>query len=100
MWERVALEQVSLRWSNERAAEGSIASGLVRVRCECGRDDCAEWIELPTASYQDVRRDGSLFLVVRAHGVPEVDRVVERRGRFDVVEAHGAAGEIARDLSP
>jgi hypothetical protein len=100
MWEKVVLAQSSLRLANERSAEGSLPCGTVRVRCECGRADCSETIEMPTAAYEDVR-DGALrFLVARDHGVDGVDCLVERRGRFDVVEAFGPAVELTRELDP
>ena len=100
MWQQVVLAQVALRRSNERSAEGSLPSGTVRVRCECGRDSCVEAFEMPTAAYDDVRSNPARFLVAHDHGVEGVDRLVERRGRLDVVEAVGDAVELARELDP
>ena len=83
-----------------RAAVAKPSESTVRVQCECGRADCSYTIEMPTAVYEDVRSSSARFVVMRDHGMDGVDRVVERRGRFDVVEAFGAAGEIARELDP
>jgi hypothetical protein len=100
MLEQFAMAQVTLRLTNERSAEGSLPSGTVRVQCECGRATCGETFEMPTAAYDDVRSHAARFVVMRDHAVPGVDRVVERRGRLDVVEAVGDAGALARELDP
>ncbi len=52
------------------------------------------------AEYEQVRSDGACFVVLPGHDLPEVERVVERNGRFLVVEKFGAAAAIARGGRP
>lgn len=74
--------------------------GVCLLICECSDPDCAESLEIEPAEYERVRDDGSRFLVVAGHELPEVERVVERTDRFLVVEKIGATAGIARHLRP
>jgi hypothetical protein len=51
--------------------------------------------------YEDVRSDGAQFLLAPGHDEPEVERVVEHAGEFDVVEKVAPLmARIARRLNP
>ena len=54
--------------------------------CECGDDECTEPVGLTLGEYEGVRRRSTLFAVVPGHVEADVERVVERTGRFVVVE--------------
>lgn len=69
--------------------------GRITVMCECGRG-CTERLEVSADEYDRVRRESTHFLVAAPHVAREVDRVVEDRGSWLLVEAFGTAGEIAR----
>jgi hypothetical protein len=68
--------------------------------CECGDSECLERIELTDAEYEKLRADPLLFAVVRGHEIPDVEDVVVRDDRFDVVRKHIEEGVIARETDP
>jgi hypothetical protein len=59
---------------------------LLEFRCECGRPACEAFVSLTTRDYEHVRADNDRFLVVPGHQDPEIERVVERRERYVVVD--------------
>jgi hypothetical protein len=72
---------------NERIAESAQRfdaddAGFV---CECGDPDCTERVEAPLGIYEEVRSDGTQFLLAPGHEDERVERVVRERGRFNVV---------------
>lgn len=93
-----ARTQVLFREVNERilTIQGSVGDPLtVQLLCECGQA-CGDKLEIEAASYIRVREDATHFLVAVGHHVPEVDRMVEDHGSWQLVEAFGVAAEIAR----
>ena len=84
---RAARTEALFREVNERIAEradlfGSEAASFV---CECGDATCTERIDAALDDYEDVRRDGAEFLLAKGHEELEVERVVRRFPRFNVV---------------
>ena len=67
--------------------------------CECGREGCCKTIELQLGEYEQVRANPTRLAVVPGHQTPEVERVVSRRGRCDVVEKPHERG-IATAIDP
>jgi hypothetical protein len=63
--------------------------------CECGRDGCLELIPVPLAAYHEVRDHPARFIVLSGHEDDEIERVVERRDGFLVVEKLGGPAEAA-----
>jgi hypothetical protein len=101
---RRAHNETLFREVNERVEE--VTSGLagvggeslvLRLVCECGREECTEPIELTDEQYKSVRRDPRRFIVVPGHEHTDSARVVERHPDYLVVEKLGEAGEIATD---
>ena len=96
--ERNARTQVLYREVNERMRSIDESFGgrqFIEVMCECGRG-CTERLEVPRADYERARGESTYFLVAASHLASEVDRVVEDRGPWLLVEAVGAAAAIAR----
>lgn len=74
---------------NERICELSGLFGSAdetsELVCECDRDDCHEYVVVPIAEFESVRRAERRFVVARGHESPDAD--VERSGRrYSVVE--------------
>jgi hypothetical protein len=86
--ERLARNQVLFREVNERLLELSNGSSLDRFEflCECSGEECAETVILSLDEYESVRTEPTAFLILPGHEIPEIERVVERNGRYAVVE--------------
>jgi hypothetical protein len=69
--------------------------------CECANTECAEKVELTLADYQRVRGNDRWFFVAASdeHVFPEVEAVVERNGRYYIVEKVEAAAEVADETA-
>ncbi len=76
-------------------------TGDAEFICECGDAVCVERIRMTIAEYEEVRSEPTTFAIVPGHDVPDVEVVVRREGRYDVVRKHaGAAEEIAEATDP
>jgi hypothetical protein len=100
---RMAKTESLFRDVNERIAEtaqrfeGEDASFV----CECGDPDCTDRIEAPLRAYEEVRSDGTQFLLAPGHEDERVERVVRERGRFNVVrKVHRIVAAHVRRLDP
>ncbi|MGH3000456.1 MAG: hypothetical protein ACRDNM_14255 [Gaiellaceae bacterium] len=88
---------------NERIAENArrFDAGSTDFICECNDPQCTERIEATLEEYEDVRADGVRFILAPGHGDGSIERVVERRDEFDIVEkVQQAARAIVRRLNP
>ena len=69
--------------------------------CECADPACAHRVDASLAEYEEVRGDGTQFLVVPGHEEPAIEEVVEERPRFTIVaKVRGVLGSTARQLDP
>lgn len=97
---RAARNQSLFRDVNERIEEMSLTTTLVEFVCECANVECTERMPLRLGEYGSVRQDGTRFAVLPGHVLPDVERVVERHDRYEVVEKARHAGETAAELDP
>jgi hypothetical protein len=102
LWEeRAARNEVVFRRVNEEVAGlGQGGDGVFSFVCECAEAACVERIELRLDEYEAVRADPRRFLLKPGHERGELERVVERRDGYVVVEKLGDAGELARRNDP
>jgi hypothetical protein len=86
--ERLARNQALFRDVNERLLElaGGFQDGAVDIVCECSREDCTTTLAVMRDDYESVRAHSTFFLVTTGHELLEVERVVDRRDGFTVVE--------------
>jgi hypothetical protein len=71
------------------------------VVCECGHLDCAEQIQLDLPTYEHVRADPTLFVVLPGHEIDEVEEVAERHDGFNVIRKEpGLPADFAEDTDP
>jgi hypothetical protein len=84
---RAAHTEALFREVNERIAERAdlFGSDEASFVCECGDATCTERIHAALDDYEDVRRNGAEFLLAKGHEELEVERVVRRLPRFNVV---------------
>lgn len=102
--ERIAKNEAVLRAVNreiehaEQEAGGS-TDHLIEALCECGRKGCSGIITLTVAEYEGVHSQDDRFIVLRGHESAEMERVVEERPGYFVVDKFGEAEEIAEKES-
>ena len=99
---RAARNESVFRELNEQLEAAStgdpmVARGFV---CECADISCTEVLALSLEEYAAVRKDSQRFIVAPedSHVTPTIERVVERRDAYWVVEKLGVAGEVADQL--
>lgn len=101
---RVGLNEAVFREVNERLAGLAAAdeSGeRLDLVCECGDRECAERIRVELADYENARADAAQFLVAPGHAIVEVERVIQKRGDYDLIEKFsGVPREVAEQTDP
>jgi hypothetical protein len=100
--DRLARNETLFREVNERVQEINEAAGndVVDFICECGSDDCTAMISLTRFEYEQLRADPVLFAIVPGHEIPEIEDIVSKHDRFDVVRKHEDEQAIARATDP
>ena len=66
--------------------------------CECADPNCDAYIELTQGEYEAVRRTPTRFFVLPNHVYPEVEKVVDDRDRYMVVEKFGAGARMVEAI--
>jgi hypothetical protein len=100
---RLAKNEAFFRELNEniRSVATTLGGGdSYEYLCECSDSGCTVRIELTIDEYERVRGDGTRFFVAGGHTEPEVERVVEHRDGYVVVEKAGAAAAVAAARDP
>jgi hypothetical protein len=85
---RRARTEALFRDVNERIAESAQRFDAEETQfvCECSDPSCTHRIPMTLAEYEGVRADGATFALEPGHEHEEIERVLERRRRFHVVE--------------
>ena len=98
LWEeRAARNEVVFREVNEQVAclgEGRGGANASFV-CECADTSCIDRIGVPLDVYEGVRANPRRFIVKPGHERPELERVMDTRDGYLVVEKVGDAGAVA-----
>ena len=99
--ERIARNEALLRSVNERIEELSHGVGDNRIEfiCECGRDGCEERLRMTCADYTSIHREDDRFALAAGHQTDELERVVERRETYWVVDKRPEAERLLPDRS-
>jgi hypothetical protein len=102
--ERIAKNESITRDINEGIEEAMTSmspEGYVRLLCECGQLTCERVIAISLAEYEDVRRDGRRFVVVKEHVIPDVEDIVDETERYVVVQKRdGTPSDVAEASDP
>ena len=100
---KIAHTEALFRDVNERIAE-SVAHaghGAADLVCECADPMCTERISVELDEYEEVRGDGTQFVLAPGHELAAVERVVARKADYQVVQkVERAVAEVARRLNP
>jgi hypothetical protein len=75
---RIGENEALYRLVNEKIGDLNDTFGLISetmaVVCECARLECTEQITLDISTYEHVRSDPTLFVLLPGHEEPDVDR--------------------------
>ncbi|MEA2196837.1 MAG: hypothetical protein QOJ25_888 [Solirubrobacteraceae bacterium] len=100
---RIAANEARFRRVNEAISRGQWpgeADESVGFRCECGTLGCSGLLELTSLEYQRIRTNPRRFVVLPGHQHEDVEKVVETRPTYLVVEKTDEAGEVAEATDP
>ena len=100
---RRARTEALFRDVNERIAESAqrFDAHSTQFVCECADANCTHRLEVTLDEYEDVRADGATFMLVPGHEHHDIERVIEKRGGFNVVEkVQRTVRETVRRLDP
>jgi hypothetical protein len=100
--ERISKNEAVFRAANREIEHAEQEAGaktdqLIEVLCECGRKGCGGVINMTVAEYEEAHAQDDRFVVLRGHDSPEIERVVEERPSYVVVDKFGEAEEIAEE---
>jgi hypothetical protein len=97
-----AVNEATFREANERIRDArqrlDPPAERVPFLCECDEPSCREPIRLTAEEYERVRRDGTLFVVVRGHSTS--GGIVSESGGCAIVGKTGRGGMVAAELDP
>jgi hypothetical protein len=91
---RAARNEELVRDVNRQIEEGASlheVTSSMPLHCECGQAGCAEKIEVEPQTYEPILNERYRFIVVPGHVQSEIERVIEDRDAFVVVEKVGQA---------
>ena len=100
---RIARTESLFRNVNERIVESArrTESEDAAFVCECHDADCTERVQAPLGVYEDVRSDGTQFLLAPGHEDERIERVVAERPRYEIVhKVHRIVAAHVRRLDP
>lgn len=85
---RIGITQSVFRQVNEGIAETAELFDATKTDfvCECADLECQHRVEATLEEYEEVRSDGTHFLVVEGHEEPGFERIVKRRRGYAIVE--------------
>jgi hypothetical protein len=85
---RIGTTEAIFRNVNERIAETaeSFDADSAEFVCECADRACTDRVEAPLTKYEEVREGATQFLLAPGHEYERVERVVERKRRYTVVD--------------
>ena len=101
--ERIATTEALFRNVNEGIKEASdrFDSTTAEFVCECGDPACTDRIEVPLEEYEEVRDEATHFVVRPGHVMGPIEKVVERRRRYAVIEkVDRVVARVAKQLNP
>ena len=86
--ERMARTEAAFREVNEAIAETAARFDAEEADfiCECADPRCAHRVTAELEEYEEVRSEGTHFLLAPGHHEPKVEKIVEETEELEVVE--------------
>ena len=100
---KMARTESAFREVNEAIAKTAVRfeSTEADFVCECADPECAHRITADLDDYEEVRQDATHFIIAEGHEEPAIERVIDQRGDYTVVEKFGTSiAAIVRRLNP
>jgi hypothetical protein len=100
---RRARTEALFRDVNERIAESAhrFDAPSTQFVCECADPSCTHRLEATLVEYEEVRADGATFMLAPGHDHSDIERVVQDKGRFHIVEkVQATVRATVRRLNP
>lgn len=88
---RFAHNEQLFREVNDEREQAQADRLELSIVCECADQECTERIAIASQEYETIRGIANQFIIVPGHQIAEIERVVEERGAFAVVEKRVAA---------
>ncbi len=88
---------------NERIAESAerFDAATTQFVCECADANCTHRLKATLNEYEHVRSDGATFMIAPGHEQTDIERVVEHRRGYNVVEkVQRTVRDTVRRLNP
>jgi len=100
--ERAARNESVFREVNERVQDVNDRFETVEGTffCECSDAGCAQTFAMVAADYERLRGHDDHFALVRGHDDPSIERILEERDEYVVVEKLGEGASVAKRLDP
>jgi hypothetical protein len=103
--ERIGLNEAVFREVNERIEEladkSDLGSAPLDLICECGDASCHEPISMTSVEYEELRSDPRQFAVYPGHVITDVETVVAKKNRYQIVlKNEGIPEQIAEQTDP
>lgn len=95
---RLAANEVFFRELNQKLERRTDDSDSLIVVCECADEDCAQRLELTRGEYEAARSEPVLFVVAHGHIDPEIEEVISRNERYELIRKVGAGRDVATRL--
>ena len=88
-----ATTEALFRDVNERIAESAerFEADSTEFLCECADANCTHRLAVTLVEYEEVRADGATFMLAPGHEQDNIERVVDKHGRYHIVEKMQAA---------
>lgn len=58
----------------------------IKFMCECSDLSCKEPVIATIKEYEKLHRRNNYFMIIKGHKTPQVDKTVERKSNFELVE--------------
>jgi len=100
--EQAARNETLFREVNERVrtTAPAIPDEPVDFLCECGDMDCLATVSMQLAEYEELRSHPDQFVVSPGHEIVQVETVLARNARYEIVRKKPEEAEIARETDP
>lgn len=102
---RLGLNEAIFREVNERLEQLATTTlntpDRLELVCECASTECTERISVELEDYETARAHAAHFLVAAGHADPEIERVLQKRAGYDLIEKNaGGPREVAEQTNP